>query len=210
MDYQGNSKKNKKDDNTEPKKNLEPIVTGEVISKPKPVGSKFKAIFFGGDFRSATEFVLAEVLLPAVRNVIVESVSKGADRLIYGESMHRQVRRPPNYTSRIQYNNPVLRGDPINRALLPNQSARTAWVSNRKDFDDIILTQESEANAVVERLIDIVDQYEVVSIADLSEILGQPSSPIDNKWGWTNLATIEVRQVREGWRISFPPLEEIS
>ncbi len=55
-----------------------------------------------------------------------------------------------------------------------------------------------------------IEQYEVVSVSDLNELLGLPSSHVDNKWGWTNLSTIDTKQVREGFRISFPPLEEIS
>jgi hypothetical protein len=49
-----------------------------------------------------------------------------------------------------------------------------------------------------------------VSLADLFDTVGLPATHVDNKWGWTNLASVEVRQVREGWQISFPPLEEIS
>jgi len=62
---------------------------------------------------------------------------------------------------------------------------------------------------VVERLIDILDKYEVVSLADLYDLLGLPTSPIDNKWGWTVLKQVEIRQTREGYLIELPPLEEI-
>jgi len=63
---------------------------------------------------------------------------------------------------------------------------------------------------VVERLTDVVDMYEVVSVADMYDLLGLPSTPIDNKWGWTHLPNIEVRQTRDGYKISMPPVEEIS
>jgi hypothetical protein len=215
MDYQGNSKKQKeeaKDNQDAPKKDLEKVVSGEVIQRPQSLGAKFKNVFFGGDISSARTYVISEVLLPAIRNLVVESISKGADRLIYGENAHRR-RSPTGYTSRVQYNNPIYRagGGPLpGRTGPPNQNPTERWMSGNKTFDDIIVGSKEDADMLVENLINVVDMYEVVSVAYHYELSGLPSSPIDNKWGWTNLASIDVRQVREGWRIGFPPLEAIS
>lgn len=209
MDYQGNSNKDKEPNVDLPKKDLEKVVTGNVIVKPKTIRSRIKGIFFGGDIDSAASYVVSEVLLPALRNLVVETVSRGTDRLIYGESANR--RRPGSYSPRVQYNNPINRGGSSqSRAYLPDQKPTDRWTQNRKSFEDVIVGSKSDADTVVERLIDIVDMYEVVSVAELYELLGLPSSHVDNKWGWTHLSSIEVRQVREGWRIGFPPLEEIS
>jgi hypothetical protein len=210
MDYQGNSKKEKEANKEAPKKDLEKVVSGEVIQKPKSITSKFKAIFLGGDFSTARQYVISEVLLPALRNLVVESVSKGTDRLIYGESVHRR-RSPTGYTSRVQYNNPIYRqgGGPLPGSP-PRNTPTERWMSGTRPLEDMILSTKADADVLVERLIDVVDMYEVVSVADLYELVGLPSSHVDNKWGWTNLSSIEVRQVREGYRITFPPLEEIA
>lgn len=212
-DYQGNSNKDKESTKELPEKNLDKVVTGEVIRKPKTIGSRFKNIFLGGDMTTAAEYVVSEVLLPALRNLVVDTISKGTDRLVYGNSGMR--RRPPtNYSSRIQYNNPINRGmSSPNRAYLPDQRPMDRWSQGHvggKVFEDVVVASKADADMVIERLTDIVDSYEVVSVADLSELLGLPSTHVDNKWGWSNLASINVRQVREGWQISFPPLEEIS
>lgn len=211
MDYQGNSNKTKKTDKPneeQPKKNLDKVVTGKVIVKPVTISSRVKNIFFGGDINTAGSYVISEVLLPALRNLVVETISKGTDRLIYGESMHR--RRPSNYSPRVQYNNPINRGITQARSYLPDQRPIDRWTQGRKPFEDVIVGTKEEADMVVEQLTTVVDQYELVSVADLYELLGLPSTHIDNKWGWTQLSAITVGQVREGWRISFPPLEEIS
>jgi hypothetical protein len=209
QDYQGNSDKEKKEAKELPEKNLDKVVTGTVSMKPKTLTTRFKSIFLGGDFTTAAQYVASEVLLPALRNLVVDAVSKGTDRVIYGDSNLR--RRPPtNYSPRIRYDNPINRGMTSQRAYLPDQRPAGWAGQSRKTFEDVIVASKADADGVVERLTDIVDIYEVVSVADLSELLGLPSTHIDNKWGWTQLAALEVRQVREGWRISFPPLEEIS
>lgn len=210
MDYQGNSKNKGAKAKLDPsvkKDELKKVVTGDVVVKKEGVSSKFKRVFLGGDFHTAADYVLSEVLLPALRNLLADTVSKGADRLIYGDSARK--RGPTNYAPRTQYHNPLIRQDP---RYLPNQPPVQRWTGNQKTFHNIIVSTKEDADGVVEAMIDIVDKYEVVSIADLNEILGLPStegSHVDNKWGWTNLRSIEVRQVREGHEISFPPLEEI-
>jgi hypothetical protein len=62
---------------------------------------------------------------------------------------------------------------------------------------------------VLERMQDIIDKYEVVSVSDLYELLGLPSSYQDNKWGWNYLGDVQVRQIREGYLIDFPSAEPI-
>lgn len=209
MDYQGNAKKDKEPKTESSKKPLEKVVTGDVVVKPKTIGNRFKNIFFGGDIETSRQYLVSEVILPALRNLVVEAVAKGVDRLVYGESAHRH-RRQPTYGPRVQYNNPIDRGRTQSRAFLPDQRPIERWTSGKKSFEDVIVANKEDADTVVERLTDIVDMYDVVSVADLYELLGLPSSHVDNKWGWTHLSSIEVRQVREGYRISFPPLEEIS
>lgn len=209
QDYQGNSNKDKEPNVAPPKKDLEKVVTGDVIVKKKTIGSRIKNIFFGGDIDSAASYVVSEVLLPALRNLVVETVSRGTDRLIYGDSAHRG-RRSTNYSPRVQYNNPINRDRSSRTAYLPDQKPIDRWTQGRKTFEDVIVGSKSDADTVVEQLINVVDMYEVVSVADLYELLGLPSTHVDNKWGWSHLSGIEVRQVREGWQIAFPALEEIS
>jgi hypothetical protein len=212
LDYQGNSRKDReKQDKEKPEeKKIEKVVTGEVVQKSKGIGRKFKSIFFGGDFKIAARYVSADVLLPALRNLFVDIAAKGADRLVYGDSAYRRGARPP-YESRTQYNNPLYyRADPRERSYtpsVPDQAPR--YRREKKQSHDFVLATRSEAEIVVEQLLDIIEKYEVVSLADLHALLGLPSGPIDNKWGWTYLNNITITQVRDGFLVEFPPLEEI-
>lgn len=210
MDYQGNTKKDR--ERSQPKeikeKNIEKVVTGEVVQKPKGIGRKFKDIFFGGDAKNAAQFVLADVLLPALRNLVVDMVSTGAQRLVYGESNYR--RRPTvNYGARYQVNNPISRPYDVQRPTPLNIPTSPRGRQNRHEMNDVILATKEEAELVVERLHDILEKYEVVSLADLYDLLGLETSYIDNKWGWTSLSTVQVRQIRQGYLLELPMLEEI-
>ncbi len=54
---------------------------------------------------------------------------------------------------------------------------------------------------------DIIETYEVASVADLQDLVGLPSSHVDNKWGWINLHDVQIRQIREGYVIDLPQAE---
>jgi len=93
--------------------------------------------------------------------------------------------------------------------MLPDQPPRLPGGTARHDIGDLVLVSREEAEMVVERLIDIMDKYDVATVADLYDLVGLPSTHIDNKWGWTAGGGIEVRQVRDGYVIDLPPVEAI-
>lgn len=208
-DYASNSHKKKKEveASKDEVKNIEKVITGEVVTRPKPLGRRFKDVFFGGEFKGAARYIAADVLLPALRNLIVDASTKGIERVIYGES-HMSQRRRPEYRGRVQYNNPINRMavDPRSRVNLPDQPPHSP---SRRQAEDVVLALREDAELVVERLGDILDKYEVVSVADLNDLLELPGTHIDNKWGWYNLSGITIRQVRGGYLIDLPPIQEI-
>lgn len=213
-DYQGNSKREREGKsekkNRPPKENIEKVVTGEVIQKPKGIGRKFKDIFLGGDAKTAAVFVGRDVLIPALKNLVVDMVTKGAERLVYGTDSRYSRRPTVNYrgiSQGVPYNRPLDLRDPRERTYPPQALPRGR--QNRHDINDVVLATKEEADLVTERLADIMDKYDVVSLMDLYDLLGLQTSPIDNKWGWTYLGNIDVRQIRQGYLLELPPLEEI-
>jgi hypothetical protein len=203
MDYQGNSHKSKELKPSKEDKVVEKVVTGDVVVVKRTLGQKFKAVFFGGEFKSASRYLAADVILPSVRNLIVDMTTKGIERVVYGETTAR--RRPTNYGGRVQYNNPLRRPD---RPYLPDQRP-SSFSAPRRATNDLVLASREEAEVVLERLIDILDKYGVASLADLYDLTGLPSAHVDNKWGWTYLTNTEIRQIRDGYLLDLPPMEEI-
>ncbi len=210
MDFPANSNKSKDEPNPKPgkpeKKEVEKVIQGEVIQKKKSFSTKFKEVFMGGELKTASKYIASDVLLPAVRNMVVEATSRGIERLIYGDSA------PPRRSGygpggRINYNRPTERYGPQQRAYLPGQSQQIQ--PRRSDIADIVLMNREDAELVVERLGDIIQAYDVVSVADLYDMLGLPSTYVDNSWGWSSINYVNIRQVREGWMIDMPRIEPI-
>lgn len=181
------------------------VVTTEVVKRPKSLGHRFKTIFFGGDVKEAMRYIAMDVLLPAFRNMVIDATSKGVERVVNGDAPRRryEMGRP-----RVSYNNPVDRYARQQRGMLPDQPPH-APPRRRQDVEEVILVSREEAELVIERMTDIIDKYEVVSIADLMDLVGMPSTYVDNNWGWTSLNYANVRQIREGYLIDLPPVEPL-
>lgn len=193
------------------KEQIVPVVTGEVVIRKKSLGVRFKNVFFGGDFKSAARYIAADVLLPAFRNLMYDTITEGGRQIIFGASQAAR-RRQPEYRPRTQYNNPLIRPgrDPREqRAYLPDQPPHSVVRTTKYEVNDIIIPLRTDAEMVLERLLDIISQFEVASVADFYELLNLPSSYVDNSWGWTFLNNVEIRQIREGYLIDLPQPEPL-
>lgn len=211
MDFPGNSHNplgdNRKKEKEVPKKEVVKIVSVDATIKPAPIHKRIKAIFFSGSARSASRFVFIEVLIPALKNMVAEGTSKGIDKMLYGESPRSRFGNEPG-RSRYSYNNPVFRGDPRERSVMyPDQPPRA--ITRHAPVGEILLNSRIDAENVVEELANMIEKYEVASVADLYELVGLPSAHTDNKWGWSQLKYANVRQTRDGYLIELPPAEAI-
>ncbi len=176
----------------EPKK-VEKVVQGEVIRRKKPLGKTVKEFFFGGDNARATlSFVLMDVLLPAGKDAIADSVSQGIERMIFGEARSASRRtgmRPrggsSNSFTNYNYRSSSSMGRDNRRDEPRNQMSHKARSSH--DFDEVILPTRVEAEEVIDRLFDLVSQFEMASVSDLYELLGISANFTDQKYGWTDL-----------------------
>lgn len=218
VDYVGNSKKDKEEkvnpeitEKVTVKKKVEKVVTGKVVEKKPSIGQKMKGIFFGAGFKATGFYILEEVLLPSVRDLIVDTIRRGTERAVYGEAGYRTRRDSREYGPRQSYNTVPVRRQVYEttareRAHLPDQPMRPR---NRRGGLEFILQTRSEAEDVLEQLSAALEKYEYVTVADLRETLGLKIEYTDNKWGWTVLNDVEIRQIREGFLLDLPPAEAL-
>lgn len=174
---------------------IKPVVTSGVKEQPK--GAKVRDAFIAADVDSVFRYVLTDVILPAVRNLIVDAGQRGLERLIYGENSTRS--RPPSSASRISYSS--FSAAQPHRAVSSYQPRTT---SGRREDSAYIFDQREDAVAVLSALNDIIDAYDSASVSDFKELIGLPTNPIDNRWGWNSAIPAKIRQSRSGYSIELP------
>lgn len=209
MDFPPNSEKSKQGAPREPKK-VERVTSADAVRRKRPLGKKFKDVFFGGDARTAGEYVMLSVIIPAIKDTLVEAGQAAIEKMIYGESRSGR-RRPSGGTGYVSYNrmggpvrDPADDRPPMGRSI--SRRARA-----RHDFDEIVLSTRSEAEEVLDRMFDLLSKYETVSVSEMYELVGLESSHTDHKWGWTSLTGASVERVRTGgFLLDLPEPEALS
>lgn len=203
--YPSNSHKAKEKSAPKPaKQKVEKITTGEVIQRKKPLGSRISEMFTGEDMRSVGSYLLMDVGIPALKNMLSDLVSQGVERWLFGESRPRSSSGygRSRYTSydKMHSSRLVSRDEP--RAL--SSRARATH-----DFGEIILETRVEAEEAIDKLRLMIDQYDVTTVSDLYDMVGITGEFTDDKWGWTDLRHAGTRRVRDGYLLELPRPEPI-
>lgn len=200
-------KKPEKQEKATDDKKVEKVVTGEVVQRKKPLGKRMAETFVGGDAQSVGQYVVMDVLIPAAKDTIADAVSQGIERMLFGEvrsTSRRTGARPSN--GHVSYNRYSGGGHPALKREEPKISPRARA---NHDFDEIILATRPEAEAVIDRLFDLISRYETATVADLYDLLGITGNYTDDKWGWTDLRGAGALRIRGGYLLDLPKPEAL-
>jgi hypothetical protein len=180
----------------EPQKRVRQITTD---AKPVKKGrlAKFKEAFTGDDAQSVGSYILFDVLIPALKDLVVDMTQEAVRRLILGEGRARSSyssNRQPVNTGRVSYNH---------YSSQPNRGQ--TWDQRRDEprqrvrhFEQITVGHRAEAQDILETLENLIDQYHQATVADLYEMVGMQTAHTDHKYGWTNLRDGNVRLLTGG------------
>lgn len=196
MDYKSNSHKSKDPE----KRQLQKVVKGTVKTKKKSEVRKFTDVFISEDMHNVKSYIIGEVLIPAAKKALSDIVTNGIDMLLYGEAGVSK-RRSSSGSSRISYQ------DYYDRDRRDNRRDRERYSTRSRigyDFDDLIFDSRGEAENVLCAMDSEIDNYGIVSVADLYELVGVTGNYTDNKYGWTDLRTASVVRVRDGYTLKLP------
>lgn len=196
MEYPSNNHKKKKVD-VKPEKKVERVTSGKVVKQKKSLGKKFTETFLGDNIESVSSYIIYDVIIPAAKNMVSDTVSNGIEMLLFGQTRGSRTRRDrdKSYVSYSNYYNDRDRDKP--RQVSQRNRAR-------HNFDDIILESRGEAEEVLSHLVDLTEDYGMASVADLYDLVGVTSNFTDNKYGWDNLASGRVVPVRGGYLLELP------
>lgn len=190
--YKPNSHKYKEDNKTGSveRQKFDKITKGAVVTKKKSEVNKLKDIFVSEDIKSVKSYIFMDVLVPAIKDAIEDIVTNGIRMILRGDT---SARRSSSTASKISYRD-YYDGDRRNNDRFRNETRSATKYS----YDDIILESKGEAEAVLERMSEIIDIYGMVRVADLYDLVGVTGDYTDNKYGWTNISGAKPVRIRDG------------
>lgn len=207
--YASNSHKSK--EQTEEKQEIvinKPELQGQVKVKKEPLSRKFGDIFLADGVGSIKDYVIFEILVPAIKDTIVDVITNGTNMLFYNQPNARRTSRGGSRTeSRTSYTSYYRDRD-------SRESRKPVRPAERHGFQDIIFDNRGDAQEVMECLLDVCDHYNLVSIATYYELAKVPelATYTDNDYGWYNLTTndMAITRDRDGYRIKLPKPEPLN
>ena len=195
--YPSNAHKNEKRElkPSQDEKKIEKAISGTATVKKKGAAKKFSDVFISEDAHNVGEYVLTDVIVPFTKKLISEAITTAIDILLYGDKGRG---KGSSIASRYGYRDYGKAYDRDRRDISPPRN-RSGY-----NYDDIYLESRGEAEEVLTRMDELIDQYGVVSVGDLYDLVGVTGAYTDNNYGWTDLRTASVVRTRDGYMIKLP------
>ena len=172
-------------------KKVEKVVSGKTSTKKKSGIRKLSDTFLSEDVSNVKSYIFSEVLLPAAKKLVSDIVTNGTNMLLYGE-----IKNKKGNSSKVSYSRYY---DDRSRDY------RSPVVRNNFYYDEIIFETRGDAEAVLDAMYDILNQYKVVSVAELYDLASITTHNYTcNNYGWIDLRGSSVVRVRDGYILKLP------
>jgi hypothetical protein len=215
-EFQGNShvdreesRPRKTEKKAEQKKVIHRVTKGQAIQRKKPLRKRFVETFTGDDQVGVFEYVMLDVMIPGIKDIIADVSTTAIERSLFGGDVRPRSRRRGGYTS---YNrmSDRDRGRGRDRGRDRDRDDDRRRRPRGHEHNEYIVPTRAEANEVLDTMIECISKYDSVSKRDLLSMLGEPHTFTDEDWGWYDLRGARVHSVgRDGYLIDLPRPEEL-
>lgn len=199
-DMENETPKNPREEKTE-EPHLAPVVSGKVSIKKKTEGQKFLETFFKGDVTQVGSGIWSDVIVPRIRDILLAAWEGAGRGLIMGD-FDGGDRRGSDRNSV-----PARQVDFTRYSKRPER--RVDYYRDMEDvynYGEITVETRRDAEAILDRMNELIDTYHWVSVAQLYELSGLPSKYTDRNYGWRDrdLHDAYITTVRTGYMIKLP------
>lgn len=184
-------------------------VTQVTTARPvkKGIFSRMGNALFGPDgIRAIGSYIGREIVVPAIKNIIVDGFTTGINRAVYGEDDRRRPRHSsqPGYTygGYTQYNNSYKGGQ--NSTVNGRGYNENVRASNR--LIEYAIVDYSEALDALDQIKELASKYGEVSVAEYYSTIGVKVESTDYDYGWTyeDVSRVGLVSANGGWVFNLP------
>lgn len=195
QEYQSNSHRSKEQAAERAvEKKKEKVVSGRVSTK-KNNTRKLLGTFISEDAGNVKDYVIKDVLVPAISNTILDIITNSANMIFGGRDSGRKRSSGSRVSYRSYYDD--RRNDRYDRDRRRDEPARF-------DYDDILFDTRGDAVMVRDHMLDTVAEYGLVRVDDMYDFAGLTAPYTANRYGWMGLRNIDIVRVRDGYILKLP------
>lgn len=187
--------KSEKIQNEKKREKRQPIIdNGQIVSTRKPLGKKIADTFLTEDIKDVKSWLIFDILLPGIKNTILDLMSM----MFFGETNSRSRGRRLRRNSEIYSYNRCYEDD---SSYKRNRRSNTYESDDKLDFRNIVLKEREDAERIIKTMREQIRDLDSVSVADLFDLIGVAGKWTDNNWGWDDERDIGIRRVSSGYLI---------
>ena len=178
---------------------LSPAVKKEsIVTTKKSFGQKFKEAFISDDTKDVKTYIWSDVVIPTIKNTILDV----GEMILFGGISGRRYGSGRRDRDRVPYSSYYKSDYNGRRRERDRRDDDDRYRENDKvDYRNIILRDRRDAEDVVNRLRERIEEYDQATVADLFDLIDVSSNYVDNNWGWADPHDIGIRRVSSGYLI---------
>lgn len=173
-----------------------PVVNSAVKIKKKGIKDEFTK----QDSETIKNHVMRDIILPSIKNILFDSVMSALKMTLFGtdDIGTRNSSSNARPSCNVQYGSFYRSND-----RMPKQT--NVNIGMGFDYDKLIFQTSRDATIVLNNMDEMIDNGYTVTVGDLYDLSNVTvKNPYVNNYGWTDLRTASVIQVRDGWVIKLP------
>jgi len=181
------------------KKVKEPIIpAGSAVAVSRPARRRVLDFLIAESPKAVSKKIASDVIVPRIKQGLEEALNGLIAGMFWGGN------RPPG----MSMGHTMRGGGSVYSALSSGGSslmaARQATEVKQVSYEDLVFPTQDYAEQVLANMIDLLNEYRVVAVGDLNDLVGNSSKPSDNAYGWNNLEGVRISKDRDGFKLELP------
>lgn len=179
------------------KKVAGPVITEKATPVSRPATRRFLDFLFAESPKAVGRKIASDVVVPRLKQGFEEAFNSFLAGMLWGGN------RPTGLIA-----GQVMRGGGVNYSSISTGGsllqARQASEPQRVSYEDLVFPTQDSAETILANMFVLLNEYRVVAIGDLNDLVGNSSQPSDNAYGWNSLDGARISKDRNGFRLELP------
>ena len=138
------------------------------------------------------DYLVKDVAAPGLKNLLYSLVTKTLSFFLFHNSDKGSPSKS-NVVGKVSYRQYYTSSNPAGTSNNSRSAASQGYL-----YPDTCYETRGDAEMVLETMRDVLDKYQVVTMADMFELSGLVTQPGDFKFGWTDLSSASIERLRDG------------
>lgn len=201
-DYTQNSKSKTDAANAKAKpaveKRVDKITTGTIKTKKKSEIRKFADVFLEEDIQAIRHHIKYDIVIPNVKRILY-NIGEGILSAALGGSRDRSR----STADKVSYDKCYVgsRDDRRRDDFQPRPAL---------DYDEIRFTNRGDAEDVLDRLDEMIEQYGMARVGDIYDMIGRSCPYTAYNYGWINLRDARVVRAGADYALDLPKVVSLN